>query len=535
MQGRRPPLFHRGVSLALVAIAVAGLFTVAARQPNRAAAGTKGPPAATLLPLMNLSTRGASVWDCPGPLVVGSGTVSSVVLDNPGPREVSASIVVAVSAAPTRSGQFGHQLPSVVRQLRVRQGSEQTLVLPGTRGKTVDEAVSVTATGGGIAVSEQTSADKGRSLQRSLCGLGAAMSGALVTAGTSGSSEVRLSIFNPAATPAVADVELAAPSGVALPQSPQGIPIPPQSLVVAKLSRDAVQEQRLAVLVTATAGRISVGEQSDTQTTFRIGLGRGAAVQEAGATFGVGIGRALTHWVLPLGLTGATRTATLEIFNPGVRPAPVVVTSSEAGDRPSSVSLTVQPRSVTSLTAPLPSSRRPPGSSGGATTSVATRSRFTSVVATGTVSVSTELSSGVVVSRQTYQRVSGSRRVVMTSVEALAAGSDTWLLPQFYDARRFDSSVLLTNASNRLATALLTGLPEMGPGATASSVPRQLASVEVPALSSVLVDVSRLVASRKATEFGVEIRTNAPILAEQELTLAGEPASLPVGGAPGAP
>jgi hypothetical protein len=472
-------------------------------------------PLPSLLPSVDLSASAAAVWSCPGPLPLSAHSTASISIANPTRRAASASVLIAETAyTPPQLG--GHALGSRTVHVAVPASSELSIPVVAmpvrvAHGLVLEAAVAVTVTGAGVAVSEATSSPSGRFQQP--CASGVSSRGYLAEGMTAGSSDVRVSVFNPRATAAVVDVAVGTESGTVNPAALQGIVVPAEGLSLIDLARYVPQRTRVAVSVLARVGRVAVGEWWHGSARFSTKV-RGAVhhYTEQASGLAVGIGRALSQWSFATGATGLRQTPAVRIFNPGSRAARVAIRSTIAGGRAATLQLSVPAGSVAVATAPVAQLPKPSVASRRARAHGAARARGRSAphpapspTPAPVLSVTDTNGTGIVVERETYRSSPTSALVVVTCLEPVPGAATGYVLPGLSLARSDRALVVITNGGSRTATVTLRPL---SPGRVVGSAPS--VARRIGAGSSVSLPLSSLVAGSTG-EVGLVVTSTSPV------------------------
>lgn len=515
----------------MVASALAALLVVGALAPRASRAGGRVGPG-TLLGRVNVATRTAAVWNCPGPLPVGS-ALSSIAISNVGSTPATATVLVAeTELPPSRPGTAVKRLPTAVRRISVPARSEEELAVdptgnpgraaPGSskatasktktaRGTLLYASVSVQTAGTGVAVAEEVKFP-GNPVS-SPCAAGDSEEGYLASGVTAGSSSDEVAVFNPSATPAVAKVAVGTEAGYVRPPALQALVVKPRSMSLVDLGRYVPLRPHLAVAVRATVGRVVVGSLGDLSRKVATSLlGPLHAYPETGQQLCVGLGSAATSWLVQ-GVTAGGAQA-VRIFNPGSRTAEVELSTppTRPGLKPATLSLGVAP--------------------GVTETAFAPGEKVTSGhAATGAqpalLSVKSTNGTGVVVEGEDYVSVSHGRRqaVELLSSPPSLATARVWIVPAAEHTAYGYDQLLVTNTASRAVTFSVQRLAPAEPGGQAGA-PADLANGQVPPGSSTWVDLHGLVAA-SAAPFGLELKASGPVLLSGRLVISAK------AGAPG--
>ncbi|MHB8457309.1 MAG: hypothetical protein ACYDBS_06415, partial [Acidimicrobiales bacterium] len=504
------PAWLRGISLVVVVVALAALL-VAGLSIGRArpVAGRRQQPA-SMLPGLVLSTSTATVWNCPGPLLLGGGSRAAITVVNPSSHSASLTVFVAETAtAPGVTSETS--LPVRVSKLQIRARSELNVpvnpeplpkasettsttappkgpsrkghrkAMPPVQRELIFGSVSLTVTGAEVAVTESVSSPNG--VLSSPCAVGAGSKGYTASGVTSGSSDVKVALFNPDAAPAVVNISVGTGAGIVQPQQYQGVVVAPKSLSVIDLARYVPFRSHVALAVTATVGRFVVGSLSAVSARFTTArLGPGHSYFESGSALAVGVGRPLASWLMPLGPVGPNESEAVRIFDPGTAPAEVTLTTRAAAVGPSTLSLVVRPgQTVTAMAPVVPSAAR----------------------AEGTLTVTTRHRVGVVVEHETYQ-TQAPGRVILESSSATVSPASKWVLPVMQDGRHLQVSVIVTSTTLSGASIAVNKFNISTPSDAWSATPIAT-SADLAAGTSVTVRLGPSRAAGSAPTFGIEV------------------------------
>jgi hypothetical protein len=313
------------VALGLVLLVLVNVFV---HQPigGAAAGGFVGPPT---LPGVEMHKPGA--WHCPGPLPIGAGPESSrISIVNSGTSPVHLVAVVSRTGLAKGGTSSGEQVSSTP----VAVGAESEAVLPlATSGPPGFAAVSLETEGGGIAVAESiagTSIAGGVVELSSPCSLSTGARGYLPTGSTYGGSNVRVSLYDPDATPATVNVSISTGTAIASPPAFQGVVVPALGIVVLNLHRWVFEQSSLAVTATAVSGDIVVGALELTSETVKM-ASRSASGNEirevfvTGSSLLVGPDHGRGRWSFAAMQSSRGVASTYSVYNPGSKPVAVSV------------------------------------------------------------------------------------------------------------------------------------------------------------------------------------------------------------------
>lgn len=232
------------VILALVVVASASAADAeVARAPQ---AGPQESPASAMIAGPSAVT---SAWYCAGSAAAPSGTAATVVLTNSGPRTVSAEMT---ATAPTTDSV---NLPAAPSQfdLSVPPAGQEKVVLASA------QAAELFLNGGAVVAQEILSGPAGWSVAP--CVSSPSTSWYFAQGSTAGGSSLSLTLLNPTATPAVADVSFVSHgSGLIEPPAFQGIPIAAGAAVVETVSDHVNSDPSIATVVTTLSGSVVAAE-----------------------------------------------------------------------------------------------------------------------------------------------------------------------------------------------------------------------------------------------------------------------------------
>ncbi len=520
-------------SVAVVAVFVAG--ALAAGSLVHATTPTEVPiPSSARLPVVNLASTDSVEWQCPGPLPAGGTPVrSSIVVINPG--SVATTVQVDMMAVKARSGSA--PLPTRRRQVRVAPHRERVVSLP-TRGAVSEDAVSVLAPTGSVAVFESvsgplppashpgagghgTAAVVLRAPEQAPCSTGATSSAYLAAGSTAGRSQVAVSLFNPGATEAVAAISVATPSGVTSPPTLQGVIVQPYSLQVFELAHSVVQQPTIAVTETTSVGRLVLGASTSAEADIT------AATSLTGGGLLVGIAAPQQTWTMASGLELAGRTVSVRVFDPGPRATSVTITCPVAGRATIELTATVAAGRVRDV--PLPFAALAPSRSG-----------RPAALPAGPITVRSAEGVGVVVSRQTVEQV-GPHAETVALLSPSAQPAARWVLPASSSAQAvaggvtIAGGVVVANGGGVTASVTVLELTASGP-----SHLRSLRTFAVAPGRATAIGL-RLPPESGTAFAGLEVVSTVPVVAEADFYAVGPPQhpapvmALPVEGVPVTP
>ncbi|MDA8295055.1 MAG: DUF5719 family protein [Actinomycetota bacterium] len=317
------------IGTVVVALALAGVANALVR-PARP--GARAPirvrPAAVALG----TDVSSAAWYCPGPLPVGAGAPAAAIE------------VVNLGGRPVRGEVIVHGEHGLIRTkaLAIDVRASVTVPLPDT-GKPTEAAATVLVDRSGVGVQEVVAARAStisrlrRPAMASPC-LQKAGSTAYLAAGDSrGGDNLDLALYDPGATPAIANVALATAHGAVAPPAFQGVPVGAGSLVVLDVGRALPGASVIGTTVSATGGALATGAE----LTMVHGEGIQTALTLAAA-------RPARQWSLPATLAGSGTSESLALYDPGKQAASVTLELYGAGG-PAEASATVPAGGVITL------------------------------------------------------------------------------------------------------------------------------------------------------------------------------------------
>ena len=246
----------------------------------------------------------SSMWSCAGPLPIGSATVHSAIeLTNSAPAPVAAQFSFATGSGAVSAG-------------RVVVPSAGVVVLrPPAVARPGYAAARVVAQGAGLSVVEVVHSTEGP--DAASCTPSTATTAYLVAGDTRKSDDVTLSLYDPGATPAVASVTVATPSGVQSPPALQGLPVGAGQIATYAIAERVPFASELGITVRSSAGSLVVGSLSSTRVD-----GTGFDALEPG------IASPSPVWSFAAAPTGPAAQQTIDLLNPSRTTAKVAVADS---------------------------------------------------------------------------------------------------------------------------------------------------------------------------------------------------------------
>jgi hypothetical protein len=482
----------RGRAIVAVAVALAALVVVNGLVSENASSSAGGPfVGAPALPVVQMARP--SAWRCPGPLPVGAGKEhSQVAVVNGTGSAVGATVTVSRTDLPVAGISDRSSLSR--SRLEIDGGSQALIRLPAS-GPPGFAAVSVETDGGGIGVSESVSGlsgPAGPGLISSPCTLGSAPLGYIPAGSTYGSSDVRLALFDPDATPAVVNVAVSEGRAIDSPPPFQGVVVPANGLVVLDLRRWVFQVGSLAVSATAVSGDIVVGALDTTATLVITSSGPTSSrhvsrLHYTGVSLLVGPDRALKRWSFTALQSRTGVGSMFSVYNPGSRSVPVSVAPPGPSGAVAALSEDVPAEGIVEFETPVTPGAR---------------------LAARSVVVSAGGAGSVVVARITT-REAGPSLVELNATSGTAGPSRRWLLPGATVTAGSDDVVTVADPGSEDASVRLIELPDL------PAVPVRFRPVTVYAGSQRSIDLGPLM--KKAPAFALEVLSSAPVLVEGQL------------------
>ncbi|HEV2360943.1 MAG TPA: hypothetical protein VGS21_04505 [Acidimicrobiales bacterium] len=533
-----------------VLLAAAG-FASAEIKPAPLAGGASLVSAGAGLPFVSPPGTLSSAWYCPGPLPVDiGGSQSEIDVVDTAPTPVSGTVSLALSTG--ASIQHAFTAPAGGRVSVSLAGLAATsLPLIGASGTLTPQwaAAQVDVSGGGVAVTEavQTSASTGSAVSDTLapCQVSTSTTWYFPSGSTAAGSDLLLSLYNPSATSAVANVSFvpgtppgSAPKSGPSPIEPvglQGLTVANGQTVVIDVGHDVQLEAQLATDVTAVHGRLVAGEWAQpvygltasgpgSQAIGKSKGGKRPAYPAPGAFVG-GASSPLSSWVFPPGPVPGPGLDAYWIMNPSPSPAVVTLTSAVDASDTTTLSATIAPGSLSVVVPPNPVSPREGPVSGALSPTAAPPLG-------GYVEVTAAHGVGVVVSRSSTTTVvttshSGKRTSTLVSspVAAIgvAVGGRSFVLAGF-DAPGPQQEQNALEVANPGTRAVVVGL-----GLLQSGSIEHYGTVSVPAGGVVSID---LLGSGIVATTPLEVFASGPALVERDFYLAGGKAATPTVGIP---
>ncbi len=288
--GRPGVLFLSGISLGALAIVSVSTTSSSPAAPEPGPAGVVASPSAE-----------SSSWTCGG-MTDGSDSVAAgtVILTNSTRQERTATVTVIDDAGHTAQDKvtIGALATSTVGVSNQLSGGTWLMA-------------QVLVDGGGVLASEQIAGSQGRTL--SDCGSRTSSTWQFTGGSTQRGQALTISLANPTATPAVANVSfITANAGAATPQGSQGLVVGPHAVVAVPVQNLVAHGADLASDVTVTQGRLVAFATQVSTSPVGVGVALGQAELEA-------------TWVLARQVASPGATITIDMANPTSASQVVVV------------------------------------------------------------------------------------------------------------------------------------------------------------------------------------------------------------------
>lgn len=228
----------------LVILAVAGLLNSIVKRHDLA--GISGLSAAVSQVTMS-GKASSNAWYCPGPLALGHrGERSAVSISNVTSKSLTAQIHIALNSGRNRSES---SLVSAYHQ--------NVVALPQPKTATYG-ALTVVVNGPGVGVNELTYTTAG--VTTSPCTTHTSPHVYFGVGSTSGLSNIAVSLYNPGATPAVANLAFVIGGSTLTPAAFSSVPVEPGQDIVLFAAHVLPQRKALSAVVTTVSGELAVGD-----------------------------------------------------------------------------------------------------------------------------------------------------------------------------------------------------------------------------------------------------------------------------------
>jgi hypothetical protein len=310
---------RRYVALAVVLalLALAGIANATVKH-HRAAASTAP---STAVSSVVLAHRGSSsAWYCPGPMPLGvGGDRAEIELANLSSTRVRGELVLVTSRGANTTEPVSVGARKVLR------------VAVPTPARSAFGAASVLLNGLGVGVTEIEHGPSGPVTEP--CTANVSSTAYLAGGATASAANIALSLFDPGATPAVANVSFATPSGSVAPPAFQGVSINAGQLVVLNVGQFLPSQGTVATTVSSSGGRIVVGA-----------LATNVLAKQRTLAFMTGLASPERSWYLAPAPSGSSATQSYLVLNTSTRPTKVTLRlGSNFGTGTALVSQTVAP------------------------------------------------------------------------------------------------------------------------------------------------------------------------------------------------
>lgn len=241
---------RRLAALGVVALGL-GLAAAADGNPAHRPRGSGASAFSSLSDAVSVGGAASSAWYCAGPLPIGArATRSSLVVANMGAKRLTGTVSVALSTGGTRDA-----------MITVPAGGSRTVQLPAT-GRPGYAAATVEMDGAGLGVQELTAGPG--TVATSPCVVQLRRQAYFPAGSTLGGRDLTLALYNPTATPAVADVTFAlgmsgTSTSQAAPAAFQGVPVGAGQVVELDVGRQVPEHGLVATTVSVSGGHVVAG------------------------------------------------------------------------------------------------------------------------------------------------------------------------------------------------------------------------------------------------------------------------------------
>jgi hypothetical protein len=463
--------------LGLVAVVALGGILLGRHGPARPDAAVTAAPGS---PVVAPASAVTSTWYCAGATDTRGG-------DAPG------SVVIANTAGAPRRATV---------ELVTSRGAARTVVVglaPGGRAS-VPETVArgtpwigavVEIDGGGAGVDEEISGPLGTIATP--CATAGSSSWYFASGQTLVNASEEITLLNPYPVTATVDLTFTTNQGIETPGALQAIVVPPETLVAVPVQGQLSRRSFIATTVTATSGRV-VAWKTDLVTPPARGavlLGTRAATApladpaspDTGVTVVLGTPAPARAWSWPEGISGPGITDDYELYDPGPKPAEVVVAVHLSQDSAAPLTLSVGAGQVTTI-------------------DMASESRIPTGVPY-TVVVTSRNGVPIVAERAVTQS-SPARPVGIGELFGATSAARGWLLGAGGVSSTLDEQVVVANPTGRVVEVDIDGL---GTG-TRQPLPG-LAHVRIGPYGQLLVDLGRL---RTSLAEPLEVIGSSPVV-----------------------
>lgn len=291
-QPRRLPV----VAAVLAALTLAGAASVTIHPPA-------GRPASAALAkeVDGLPGANSTAWFCAGPLPVGvPHEASSLAIANYGSRQAVATVTIVPASG------------AVVTEQVALPAEEESVVGFAALHVTSSAAARVVVEGGGVAVAEVVNGPEGP--DEALCRSEAAANQYLAVGSTAARNNLAIALYDPGATPAVANVSFATAIGPQSPPAFQGVLVAAGHVVVLSVAHSLPFRRFISATISSSGGGIVAGAL--------------ASVENKGATLAAlegAVTAPATRWFFAAAPAGTAAEQAYDLMNPGSRTADVEI------------------------------------------------------------------------------------------------------------------------------------------------------------------------------------------------------------------
>lgn len=482
------------VLFALAALSAAVIAASVAVHPPEA----RGATAAEARAAGHLAGATSSLWSCAGPLPVGSPSVlSSIELANSGPAPVRAHFSFATTLGAHSSGEVAVAPGGVV------------VLRPPASARSGFAAARVLAEGAGLSVEEVVHSPQGP--DAAACAESTSMAAYLLAGDTRGTDDMTLSLYDPGATPAVANVSVATPSGVQSPAALQGLPVGAGEVATYSIGERVPFVSELALSVRSSAGNLVVGALSSQRID-------GATID----ALEPGIAAPSSTWSFAAAPAGPDAQQTVDLLNPSSAAAKVAISDSTSSGS-ARLRVLVAPGAVARVALPAEPKARALGSvEVSSADHVAFVAARTTIVGAVIPAAALPEKNPIVRARRALTLVPRTP-VGYTVTNGVARSAPDWIVDGGEDDRSFSTELVVTNPNAAAVRVTVRS--------TASSVP-WISKLVVAGGTTAVIDFADLAAA--SGRFALDVRATAPVIATGTIYARGStgftsPAAIPLG------
>jgi len=302
---------HRWPVFVVIVLALGGLAYADHNQSVPSRADTVADQG--LMPVASREQAVSSSFFCAGGTAAPNGAFdSTVVIANPNPAEITATVTVYPAAAP---GDTAGQ-PAVAA---LKPATKQVVIGPQTRlgvslasvQQSPYAAALVETNDPGVAVEHVILSKQGAN--SSPCASAPSKSWYFPTGTTTRDAHELLAVFNPFAEDAVVDIGFQTSDGFRAPEGEQGLPITAGQLRIVDVTTDVPRLEQLAAFVTARVGQVAVDRLQSFDGSD--------PNHPAGTAATLGAPQPASVWTFAQGAVSDSLRESIVVMNPGNEPA----------------------------------------------------------------------------------------------------------------------------------------------------------------------------------------------------------------------